>query len=104
MAVPTREDAAPVEYRHAPPAADGGADEPVARTAEVARRAHDAYGIVLIFPLSVGPPSNSMIAARSSNSSHTDSDSSKCDGEVLPLLPIDPSNFSQRAGGGTAIT
>ena len=53
IAAAAGEDAAAVEGRHAPPAADGRADEPGARTAEFARSVHDAHGILLILPLSV---------------------------------------------------
>jgi hypothetical protein len=42
IAVPTGEDAAAVEDRHAPPAADGRANESGTPTAEFAQRAHDA--------------------------------------------------------------
>src|SRR5580704_4164690 len=53
IAAPTGEDAAAVEDRHAPPAADRRADEPGAFASEVAWHAHDAHGIVLILPFSV---------------------------------------------------
>jgi hypothetical protein len=46
-------------------------------------------------------PSNSIIAARSSKSSHAASSSSKRNGEVLPLLPIEAADFSQSPGWGT---
>jgi hypothetical protein len=51
--MPTDEDTTAIKGRHAPPTADGRADEPGTPTAEVALRAHDARGIVLILPASV---------------------------------------------------
>src|SRR2546421_5302491 len=48
IAEPTGKDAAAVEDRHAAPAADSRANEPGARTAEVARRADDAHGILFV--------------------------------------------------------
>lgn len=50
VAPPTSEDAAAVKNRYPPPTADRWTNEPSARSAEIARRAHDADGVFLILP------------------------------------------------------
>src|SRR5262245_13789318 len=53
ITMPASEDATALEDRDTPPAADCRADEPGARRAEVAWRAHDTYRILLILPFPI---------------------------------------------------